>query len=148
MEDVKNALSWVYTMLETPKKERLAWVKRIFKGMLTNASSFVDKDTNEKNIKAQTKKIEKELEYLVRMVQEDCDIVGIAPNIQYIRVEGSSELLKPWWIHPFSSPTILAKHKTLPLMIIVGPSIQKDKATVYAVENNRLVQESIIGITG
>lgn len=147
MSDVSQGLSWVYTMLETPKKERQAWVKRIFSGLLKNAASFVDKRKT-KSLAADAKKIEKELERLVELIKEDCDIVGLIPNLQYIRVDGDSELLKPWWVHPFSSPTIVAKHKVLPFMIIVGPSIQKDKATIYTVEGSEVVQNSITGITG
>jgi hypothetical protein len=149
-QGVKHALSWVFTMLETPASERQEWVKHIVKSMRENAASFVDpyKNLSAKDRVEKVKEIAKNLEYLTNMLARDCDIVGLTPNINYIRVSGRPEFLKPWWIHPFSSPTIVAKHKTLPVMFLIGPSIQKDKATIYTVEDGSIVQNPIEGVTG
>lgn len=147
MSEVKQALQWVYTMLETPQPEREHWVKIITEGMRGNAASFVKPEDSP----AMLKRTQEELNALVKTVLgKEFEIIGLAPNISYLRVSGTEDFLKAWWVHPFSSPTLAVKHKRLPIIMIVGASILKDKSNVFELppESYKIFEaQNLIGIT-
>lgn len=132
--DVKDSLSWVSTMLMSPAGERRKWVKMILKNL---RKAF--------NPKAK----EGETEELVNLLESsDVEIIGFAPNIQYLRVDGSENFLKAWWVHP-NQPTLIAKHKRLPLILLAGPSLRFNETVIKEVNPEKGVQEeSLVGFTG
>lgn len=99
--EVKDGLSWVSTMLMTPTAERKKWVKMLLRNLRKAFNPNANKG---------------ETDELVDLLESsDVEIIGFAPNIQYLRVDGSEAFLKAWWVHP-NQPTLIAKHKRLPLV--------------------------------
>jgi hypothetical protein len=148
--EVEQALGWVETMLATPQKERITWVDTILKGIRSNSATYVYPQSKNQNPSA-CKSTAKELDNLVKYISsDDFEIMGFAPNIGYLRVRGSKEFLDAWWIHPFSSPTLVVKHKKLPVIMLVGPSIQKDRSTIYEIEahGKDILTNPVEGYTG
>jgi hypothetical protein len=154
MAEVEQALGWVDTMLETPQKERVEWVNTILNGIRSNTASYVypmNQSTLPHRENSIVKATTKELENLVDYIKSsDFEIMGFAPNINYIRVKGSPEYLNAWWVHPFSSPALVVKHKKLPVIMLVGASIQKDRSTIYEVEpeSKHILNNPVEGYTG
>lgn len=133
MGEVKEALAWVGTMLKTPQRERERWVDIILNGVVDNTPA----------------KAKNEAKNLVKMIRDGTfELMGFAPNVQYIRVRGPSSFLGSWWVHPFSSPTLVAKHRTLPIIILVGPSLRLNEATIREIEDGSLYENDVIGFTG
>jgi hypothetical protein len=132
--DVKDSLSWVSTMLMSPAHERKKWVKMILKNLR--------KAFNPKAKKGET-------EELVNLLESsDVEIIGFTPNIQYLRVDGSEDFLKAWWIHP-NQPTLIAKHKRLPLILLAGPSLRFNETVIKDINPEKGVEEqSLVGFTG
>jgi len=130
----KEALSWTYAMLKSPAKERKTWKKLILDGI---RNTF-----NPKAKKGET-------EDLVNLLESsDVEIVGFIPNIQYIRLDGSEDFLKAWWVHP-TQPTLIAKHKRLPLIFLAGPSLRFNESTIREVDiKSGVVKDDLIGFTG
>ncbi|NDC48775.1 MAG: hypothetical protein EBZ61_06815 [Micrococcales bacterium] len=134
MSGVRDSLSWVSTMLMTSGKDRKKWVKIILKNLLTAFNPAARPG---------------ETEELVNLLDgPDVEIIGIAPNIQYLRVDGSENFLKAWWIHP-NQPTLIAKHKRLPLVFLAGPSLRFNETVIKEVNPEKGIQEeSLVGFTG
>ncbi len=134
MGGVKDSLSWVSTMLMSPAKERKKWAKMILK----NIKLAFNPDARPG-----------ETEDLVNLLESsDVEIIGFAPNIQYLRVDGSENFLKAWWIHP-NQPTLIAKHKRLPLVFLAGPSLRFNETVIKEVNPEKGIQEeSLVGFTG
>lgn len=149
MSEVEQALSWVETMLVTPQKGRIEWVETLLSGIQSNAASLVFPDHQGKDAKKALETAKKETRNLVKMLKSDeFEIMGFAPNVQYLRVRGAKPFLESWWIHPFSSPTLVAKHRFLPVIMLVGPSLQKDRSTIYEVDGGRIMSNPVEGYTG
>lgn len=130
---VKDNLTWVSTMLMSPAKERKIWLKMVLKNLRL---AF-----NPKAKKGET-------DDLVNLLKSsDMEIIGFAPNIQYLRVDGSEDFLKAWWVHP-NQPTLIAKHKRLPFVILAGPSLRLDETVIKEVDSDGLKDESLVGFTG
>lgn len=132
--EVKENLSWVSTMIMSPAHERKQWLKIVLKNI---KKAF--------NPKAR----EGETEELVKLLgSSDVEIIGFAPNIQYLRVDGSEQFLKAWWVHP-TQPTLIAKHKRLPLVFLAGPSLRFDETVIKEINPEKgIEEESLIGFTG
>lgn len=146
MGEVAQALSWVDTMLVTPQHERELWVEQIADGLKGNAASFTYPNVDPKAIK----KTADDLAALVKTIfSKDFEIIGFVPNINYIRVHGSKSFLNAWWVHPFSSPTLAVKHKKLPVIMLVGASILKDKSNIFELppDSDQIFSNQVIGIT-
>jgi hypothetical protein len=134
MADVKDSLSWVSTMLMSPAKERKKWAKMILKNIRLAFNSEARPG---------------ETDDLVNLLESsDVEIIGFAPNIQYLRVDGSENFLKAWWVHP-NQPTLIAKHKRLPLVFLAGPSLRFNETVIKEVNPVEGIQEeSLVGFTG
>lgn len=149
MSDVPQALAWVETMLSTPQAGREQWVRTLLKGIESNAASLVFPEVQGKGSAKALKEAREELGNLVKMLRSDeVEIMGFAPNVQYLRVKGSHSFLESWWVHPFSSPTLVVKHKFFPLIMLVGPSLLKDKSAIYEVEGSQILANPVEGYTG
>lgn len=136
---VKECLSWFELMLKSPAKERKHWLKTVIAGVRATVMGG-------KRGKLDRKELSELADFLE---SRDCEIIGFAPNLQYIRIEGPNELLNNWWVHAFSSPTIVAKHKRLPIVFLVNPSLRLDESTVFELgSGGRPKQADIIGYTG
>lgn len=72
--------------------------------------------------------------------EKDFKIVGFAINIPYINIDKKWGDTKPLWMHPWATPQLLLKHKRLPCIMIVGPSIRLNE--------NVMGDKSMEGYTG
>jgi len=122
-------LPWVELILSIPAKERKKWVAQMLEGLKTYREG------------ASKPKGSKWLSDWVG--GKDFDLIGFAPNIQYVKVDGSLEELKALWVHPWGSPVLVYKHKHLPMITLVGPSIRLDE-TVMSEDD----EEDVLGFTG
>lgn len=149
MAEVVQSLAWVETMLGTPEATRLKWVATILRGIETNAAAHVFPDAQGKGSAKALKESKESLKALVKMIKsEEFEIMGFAPNVQYLRVKGPKSYLDSWWVHPFSSPTLVVKHRFLPAILLVGPSLQKDRSSIYEVDGGQIVANPVEGYTG
>lgn len=132
--EVKDGLSWVSTMLMTPAAERKKWVKMLLRNLRKAFNPNANKG---------------ETDELVDLLESsDVEIIGFAPNIQYLRVDGSEAFLKAWWVHP-NQPTLIAKHKRLPLVFLAGPSLRFNETVIKEVNpENGVEEQSLVGFTG
>lgn len=141
-----NILTWAVTLLDAEESER----KEILDLVFTSIETFKKGE------------ISKEGKDAVRFLKEECKIVGFIPQVTYImpkeRGDGSLEC---FWEHPFSIPTILAKHKTLPFLIISNGNIDfddsrlKKMASLHSIEVDEEIdgevefeKDGVQGITG
>lgn len=74
-------------------------------------------------------------------------LIGICPNIMYIKASGNEDELKAIWVHPFGTPVLLYKHKKTCALVIAGPGIRFNDSVVREIDVNRY-REEILGITG
>jgi len=126
--DVIFHLPWVELILSLPAKDRRKWVRQMLDGLRSYRSSG---------------KKSKDSEWLSDWVGgKDFELIGFAPNIQYVKVDGTAEELKALWVHPWGSPVLVYKHKKLPMVTLVGPSIRLDESVM--VEDGM----DILGFTG
>jgi hypothetical protein len=149
MGEVQQSLAWVDTMLMTPQSGRERWVETILRGVESNAAAHVFPECQGKGSAKALANAKKQLRALVKMVRSDeFEVMGFAPNVQYLRVKGSKTFLESWWVHPFSSPTLVAKHRSLPVVMLIGPSLQKDRSSIYEVEGGQILMNPVEGYTG
>jgi hypothetical protein len=78
------------------------------------------------------------------------EFVGFAPNIFYAKESGTKTDMSVQWVHPFSSPTLLYKHKKLPILIISNGNLEFNESRLRSIDKNSTLQElqDILGITG
>lgn len=58
---------------------------------------------------------------------KDFSVMGFAINIPYINVERKFGPTDTLWVHAWATPQLLLRHRTLPAIMIVGPSIRLDE---------------------
>jgi hypothetical protein len=133
---VKEYLSWVHTIIHTDEETRWGWVELIMRGFRSYRNGKQGKYVRDK-------------EYLSDALSDPSrfQLVGFAPNIQYVKVEGTEDQLKGVYIHPFGTPQLLYKHRDLPMLIIAGPGIRLDDSILK--ETGDVDGDiPLIGITG
>ncbi len=137
---VKEYLSWVMTMLETPSSRRREWVKTIIEGI---RSYRKDKAPVSAQDAATTKYLSDAL-----LDESTWELVGFVPNISYVRVDApDADMLKYIWVHPWGTPPLLFKHKRLPLTVIAGPGIRWNDTILRELKENGYVDKPL-GFTG
>lgn len=138
MEKVKEYADWVYSMINNPLERRKAWVKEIFETL--------------KKSKGSKKSNPKEIENLTELLNDKSifDLVGFSANLHYVkhalRKDDEEEDLHSVFVHPWATPKLLFKHKTLPVVIIVGEDLRLDDNVLNEVEKN--VKQEVRGFTG
>jgi hypothetical protein len=141
MSGVREYLSWVTTMLETPVKKRWEWVNLIVDGI----RSYRPKET------AQLSKAdEATVKYLSDAILDDktFEIIGFGTNLSYVRIDAPNrDMLKYIWIHPWGTPPLVLKHRRLPVFITVGPGIRWNDTILRELKDNGYT-DSVIGATG
>ena len=138
---VKEYLSWVTTMLDTPVKKRWEWVNLIIEGI---------RSYRKESKSPLSKQDEATVKYLSDALLDDktFEIVGFAPNISYVRVDAPNrDMLKYIWIHPWGTPPLVLKHRRLPVFLIAGPGIRWNDTILRELKENGHT-DSVIGATG
>jgi|GEM_PF-3977023 len=68
---------------------------------------------------------------------KDFILIGFSPNIIYVKVESENEdELAVEWCHPFSQPTLLFQHKTLPIILQVNGNIDFNETRLAKIPDN------------
>jgi hypothetical protein len=115
---VKEYLSWTLTMIATPVRKRKDWVRLILEGLHKFGKNGEGK-------------------YLANMLADKrvWECLGFSTNAHYILLKGREEDMKETMSDDWNSPTLLFKHKELPLFVIAGPEVKlsgkKHKENVY-----------------
>jgi hypothetical protein len=89
-------------------------------------------------------------ENLVKQLIEEFDFVGFTPNVTYVKEKGIKQDLNAQWVHPFSIPTLLFKHKELPILAITNGNLDFNDSRLRKIDKNIDLEElqDILGITG
>lgn len=73
------------------------------------------------------------------------EIMGITPEISYVRIRGSQDDLDPIWVHRFGTAKILMKVRGAPIMVIVGTHLKLNRSEVTPIMGK---SERVTGATG
>lgn len=75
--------------------------------------------------------------------------IGFAPYAVYIKMEADlKEQLNCTWIHPYSMPTLVYKHKRLPMVVHVNPELSYNKSVVHQLNKSMKHLRNVQGIMG
>lgn len=74
------------------------------------------------------------------------ELIGFIPFISYIKVSGSSEAVKPVYIHPFGHYTLLFYKKKSCELVIVSPGIRFNESYLDQVPENGVVIGNVEGV--
>lgn len=113
MSKLGGYMRWVETMLQVDSAERRHWVNEIIDGFRS-----LRKGARDKNVRYLSDVLEEENEF---------QLIGFVPKIEYIKVEGPEEHMNVLWEHQHMNPVLLYKHKTLPVLILAGPGLKWDR---------------------
>ena len=132
---VRQALSWVKELMESRASRRHEWVKTILRG-IERYNSKTGETTRDG------------MEFAANLQdRSQFELIGICPNIMYIKAEGQPEDLKAIWVHAWGTPVLLYKHKKTCALVIAGPGIRLNDSVVREISYNQY-KEKILGITG
>lgn len=127
-----NLLSWAVTMLDSDEEERAAMVDLIFDSIENFKGGNRSKEGSE----------------AVKFLKKDCHLIGFVPSTTYImhKPRGAGSL-KSFWEHPFSIPSLLFKHKKLPMLIISNGNLDFDDSRLLKMNglNKIEVDEELTG---
>lgn len=99
----------------------------------------------EYELKSKDQAVEKLVKDLIR--EKGLKLVGVIPEVNYMKVTGSADHLDALWNHPFGAPTLLYAHETLPILIVAGASIMYNDSIVRNIAANGL-RDKLMGISG
>lgn len=88
---------------------------------------------------------------LVAMLKKQCVFQGFEPLFWYNKARPErGEQTSDKFYHAWGWPTLLYKHKTLPLMISVNPDMEKDSMGLAKIPHNRKLLQGVyvVGIVG
>ena len=129
---VKDHLSWFKTFLGCTEDERMTFVELILEG-LRYYRQYNKKDR----------------EWLSDVLEDESRFTlwGIAPNIEYALVEGGDEeMMQSRFIHAWGLPTLVYKHTTLPIIVMMNPAMRLNDTVLNEVSNPK--QDDLMGFTG
>lgn len=79
------------------------------------------------------------------------ELIGVVPNINYMRVQSRCEEdLEVLWDHRFSVPTLLYRIKDSPFLLLVNPNVEYNESKLLEIDANADLKElrDIAGIIG
>lgn len=138
---MKEALKWFDLILKCGEKKR----QQIRLSVLNALNKFSDKGEGHSDTRAGT-----ELSMLLQDKGE-YEYIGITPNVMYAKEKGEPRDLNAVWVHPWGSPTLLYKHKRLPVVLMVNPGIRFNESMLREMKFNaaRLKEfYELSGLTG
>lgn len=132
MAAFKEYLGWVNVILKSTRKERAEWVKIIMDG-LRYYRQFNHRKTDWLSDQLENK--------------ADYELIGFVPNLSYIKHDAKDAgLLNAIFVHPWGVPSLLYKHKRLPIAVIVNPAMRLDDTVLNEQKNPR--EDDLMGFTG
>lgn len=103
-----NILSWAVTILNSDERTRKILVKQVFESVAHYKQGELSPEGEE----------------LVADLKANYKVIGFTPSVTYLMNEERGEdSLNSFWEHPFSMPTLLLKHKTLPILVLTNGNI-------------------------
>jgi hypothetical protein len=131
-----NFLKWVDYFMYGSAKERIRTVKSIIEAVkIFDKGEITDKG----------------LEYHKLVTSDSVELIGVVPNVSYIRATSSDPNdLEVIWDHRFSGPVLLYHVKDSPLMLLVNPNVSYNDSKLLEIdENSDLVEiRDLKGIIG
>jgi hypothetical protein len=126
MSSVKEFLNWCLIFIKSSPQQRKAMKQVLLDGIAEYSE--------------EGKKYAKWLE------SSQCQFIGFAVNVQYIKENGDIKEREALWVHPFGGPVLLYKHKRLPMLIMSSPSLEFNDSHIKKAKMNNYTQ-TIEGIT-
>ena len=126
---VKDYLPWVALMTKVPKSERLRWVRLVLDGIRSYRSKSEQKSTWLSDV----------------LASGEFETVGFAANVSYVKLDGNATEMSALYVHPWGTPTLLLKHKRLPVTIMASPSMRYDDSLLAEAGNKT---PGVKGFTG
>lgn len=124
--NIKERLSWLPIFMNSKIEEKEQMKKILLEGI----SKYSDEGRK----------------YANWLNSSECDLIGYGVNSRYIKEKGSKEEVEALWVHPFGGPTLVYKHKSLPMLITTSPTLEFNDSHIKKAKLNGYY-ESIIGIT-
>lgn len=134
MSEVYSALTWCYQLVKSTRGHR-----QKAKRLALNAIKHFKKG-----------EASKEGDELAKELKENYEFIGFIPSVSYVKEKGTKKDLQAIWVHPFSTPTLLYKHKKLPVLVVVNGNIDFNDTRIRKIDKNADLDglENILGITG
>jgi len=123
--DIRQVLSWTNVVSRMTSKQKSKLASLLIDGIGTQKKTKKPEEVWLSDF------IEGEKEFRV---------IGFAANAPYINVDRAFGDTKPIWVHPWGIPSLLLKHKTLPVIMMVSPAIRLNE--------NLLGSRNMEGYTG
>jgi len=123
-------LSWSQTFVNSSKSWRRKVVDQVIEGLRAYGTKQ-DPQSGEKIYQ--------------EMIKKHCELIGVAPNIMYMRVEeysGGEPTLKSLYAHPFGMPTLLYHGKGTPMLLLVNPGIRFNGNVIQEVRENKYFEKA------
>lgn len=126
---------WYRAILDMTEKDRLGLVEKILHA-IEREGSLNDQPTASGRA-------------MVRMLKRDCELVGFGPNLWYAKARGGKADLRDTFIHKWGYPTLVYKHKKMPMTLQVNPGMRKDRMLLAEIPHNRKLFDGVyvIGLT-
>lgn len=138
---VKSFLTWVKTTMNSGRKDR-----RKLKNQILDAvrESSIKSKQNPRD-PYQGKKLYDALRDTAKF-----KLIGFAPNVMYVKEDGTEDQLNTVWVHAWGMPTLLFKHKKFPMLIMVGPGIRFNETLLSELDEGQYREwmDVVQGITG
>lgn len=130
---VREWLKWFETMCDLPVKRRREFVQNVIDGL-----KFYRDKRGAKGSKWLS-------DFLAE--EKDVELIGFAANATYVKVDSThKDELKAIYVHPWGLPTLMYKHKHLPIVFMVGPGVRFNESILEEDDKNR--EPALRGITG
>lgn len=142
--------SWMTTFLNASSRARRRMVESVLDGIQYFNAKWKKVSESEKGIpQYELKSMDKAIKQFYKDLKKEKNVklVGVSPEITYMKVDGNKTQLEALWEHKFGSPALLYAHDELPMLILAGPSIMfNDSIRNRIPENPR--RDKVFGVTG
>ena len=122
----KESLSWVRMIINAKNGFRKSVRRKVLKHFLEEADNE-NNGYDPKTIK----------DIYDGITSSDFEYVGLMPNVAYIKENAEGADAEAIWVHPFGYPTLLYKHKSSPMFVIVNPLLRLNSSVVMEVPLNK-----------
>lgn len=134
-DGVVVALTWAYLMRQKTPKERKLIRDEILKRLI-----YFDKGVKSKDGEILFQELKSEKNWV---------FIGFAPYTAYIKMDAEFEdQLGCTWIHPYSMPTLVYKHRWMPMVVHVNPELSYNESVVYRLNKDMKHLKGVQGIMG
>lgn len=142
MSEEWSGLPWVDTVMNAGSKARTRLKNKILESLKYVGAKW------SKSSPKKVLKYDSQMEDLVSLLKSgDVEFIGFNPIIPYIKEKGPKEDLLAYWNHPHGLPSLLYKHKRLPMLIIASPTIRFNDSLLNEIDANHNMRVQLKGIS-